>query len=365
MKRIVVALLALALLPGCSLLPASANQPPTAYIDSITPAEATPGQTVRLTGHGTDADGQVVGYRWRSDRDGDLGRTATVETTSLSAGNHIIYFSVQDNNDNWSQEVSGSVRVVAASAPPTITRFDGSMMTIKAGDSVTLSWKVLNATSVVIDQGIGSVALEGSTSVKPAQTITYTLTATGANATVSARLTIMVESGDRTVTLTPDIEMTGFVRSLGIYTPGSVYVGDDSGDRGIQGFITYDISCVPEDATITQVSIDMSDYEAPYGSPLPDLGCLTAYVHNYSTLYGQYRLPDDLPTPIGEWCSLGDLDSGWDSSKLLNAVQARVGKTRFQFRLQFADGETDGNSDNDLFYWSESNLPTLTIEYYT
>jgi len=43
-----------------------------------------------------------------------------------------------------------------------------------SADDFTLSWSVSNATSASIDQGIGSVALSGTTSVSPDETTTYT-----------------------------------------------------------------------------------------------------------------------------------------------------------------------------------------------
>lgn len=41
------------------------NQPPTAIIDSISPAPAMQGQTITFTGHGADSDGTIVAYNWR------------------------------------------------------------------------------------------------------------------------------------------------------------------------------------------------------------------------------------------------------------------------------------------------------------
>ena len=49
--------------------------------------------------------------------------------------------------------------------------------TIQQGQSATLQWSSSNATSVSIDQGIGSVALNGSKTVSPTQTTTYTVMA--------------------------------------------------------------------------------------------------------------------------------------------------------------------------------------------
>jgi lysophospholipase L1-like esterase len=81
------------------------NLPPTATIDSILPNPALPGETVTLTGSGSDSDGTVTGYNWRSSIDGQLSSAASFSTSSLSGGNHTIYFRVQDDKEAWSQEV--------------------------------------------------------------------------------------------------------------------------------------------------------------------------------------------------------------------------------------------------------------------
>jgi eukaryotic-like serine/threonine-protein kinase len=66
--------------------------------------------------------------------------------------------------------------------PPTIFFFNASESAVQVGQSVqlrwTLFWRTQNAT-VVIDQGIGSVAESGSRPVNPSQTTTYTLSARG------------------------------------------------------------------------------------------------------------------------------------------------------------------------------------------
>ena len=93
MKRgLVLLLLALLVLPGCNYLLPLANQPPRAYIDDISPSSADEGDRVSFLGHGTDADGQVVAYRWRSTIDGELSGRASFDTDDLSVGDHVIYF---------------------------------------------------------------------------------------------------------------------------------------------------------------------------------------------------------------------------------------------------------------------------------
>jgi hypothetical protein len=50
---------------------------------------------------------------------------------------------------------------------------------VEKGSSVTLHWSALNATDVDLEPGVGKVKPEGSTSVTPTESTTYTLTATG------------------------------------------------------------------------------------------------------------------------------------------------------------------------------------------
>lgn len=101
MKKVVLVLLLVSLVAvGCFT---AENQPPTAYIDSISPGGAMEGQAMTFTGHGTDADGTVVAWRWSSSIDGQIGTAASFTTSSLSAGNHTISFKVQDNSDEWSE----------------------------------------------------------------------------------------------------------------------------------------------------------------------------------------------------------------------------------------------------------------------
>lgn len=82
---------------------------------------------------------------------------------------------------------------VPCAGPPAIASFNANPAAITAGGSSVLSWgQVNNATSAVIDQGIGGVATPGNATVKPGQTTTYTLTATGCGGTATKQVTITV-----------------------------------------------------------------------------------------------------------------------------------------------------------------------------
>lgn len=87
------------------------NLAPTAEIVSVSPEIVNTGEQVTFTGTGTDTDGTVTAYNWRSSIDGPLSIAASFTTSSLSPGTHTIYFKVRDNDGAWSEEVSTTLTV--------------------------------------------------------------------------------------------------------------------------------------------------------------------------------------------------------------------------------------------------------------
>jgi peptidoglycan-associated lipoprotein len=82
---------------------------------------------------------------------------------------------------------------VATPAAPTVTQFTAEPTSIQRGQSATLRWEVSgNATSVSIDEGIGTVQNTGNRRVSPSDSTTYTLTATGPGGSNTARATVNV-----------------------------------------------------------------------------------------------------------------------------------------------------------------------------
>jgi hypothetical protein len=82
-----------------------------------------------------------------------------------------------------------------ASGNPQIVRFEASPRSIQPGQQSTLSWTTNGAATVSISS-VGAVTLNGSTTVSPAQTTTYTLTATASDGkTVSSPITVTVATG--------------------------------------------------------------------------------------------------------------------------------------------------------------------------
>lgn len=77
-------------------------------------------------------------------------------------------------------------------SPPVIRMFTAVPSEITAGEPATLQWLVEGATTITIDQGIGSVPPTGTTSVSPPKTIAYTVTATNAGGTVTKSVVVYV-----------------------------------------------------------------------------------------------------------------------------------------------------------------------------
>ena len=221
MKRLIYPLLLILILTaGCDFIPGG-NEPPIAYIDSISPSDAAAGETVAFVGHGTDTDGTVVGYKWRSSIDGDLGTLATFDSSSLSEGEHTIYLTVQDNNGAWSEEVESYIFIGAESAGttteegafesepgipsetgtptglPYINYFTAEPAIISPGGASTIAWSTSNAEAVTgsYDSTVVVLPTTGTATVRPTRTTTYTLTATSGATNVGATVTVAVEGG--------------------------------------------------------------------------------------------------------------------------------------------------------------------------
>jgi hypothetical protein len=81
---------------------------------------------------------------------------------------------------------------VVTAVPPTIRFTATPTSSITRGEQTTLFWRIDNADRATIDQGIGTVAVDGSRPVQPQSTTTYTLTAWHRDVSRSAHVTINV-----------------------------------------------------------------------------------------------------------------------------------------------------------------------------
>jgi hypothetical protein len=328
--------MAMILLVATGCLPfvaAPTNQPPTAYIDSVSPANIAPGETVTLTGHGVDPDGTIGAYSWQSSLDGDLSTAPSFKTSTLSPGTHTIWFKVQDDGGEWSKQVLATV-IVIPKGQPVVNSFSSSPGHIAPGGSSTLSWDVLGATAVSIDPGIGNVSLNGTRVVFPNVTTTYTMTATNAAGTMKATAQITVSSlPSLALELFPVAADSGHVRQDGEMGP-DIMVGATSWSVAIQAFMSFDISMIPKGAIIKSTSLDLTAGNVS-GSPFKQMGQLYICHQQYGTLKTKNFVTGPATAVIYSTSQMPtDLIS---SSTMVAAVQEQVdaGGDRFQIRLQF------------------------------
>jgi hypothetical protein len=265
--------------------PSPPNEPPVAYIDSISATTVTGGQTVTFTGHGTDVGGSVVAYQW------------TVK--------------------------------------PSVNSLKFTPERIFEGEATTLTWDVSGATAVTIEPDIGNVPLVGNRLINPKASTIYTLTASNQAGVVTENIRIIVTAMPKKV-----VELFSIVGEEG--TVNSNGVVDSEPKAGIpatagaqmEAFFSFDISSIPDSATITSASIDITNYIV-HGQPVGLLGALAIFDDQYGVLeskdyIGSFTLDALVYTytqPI----------EPYTSSQLIGAVQMQVAdkSPRFQVRVQF------------------------------
>ncbi len=154
----------------------------------------------------------------------------------------------------------------------------------------------------------------------------------------------------------------GFVQSDGYVNP-YMNVGDSATNLGFEAFVSFDISGIPTNATITQVQMDLTGYDT-LGSPFTHLGCLKGYQQNYVIPLAAGAFVA-FPAPTGEdhdWCSRADLNSTQADNDFKTELQAKLGASnRIQYRLQFSIAtNSDGIADAVRF-----SGPKLIVTYTT
>ncbi|MFN7922819.1 MAG: OmpA family protein [Bryobacteraceae bacterium] len=94
--------------------------------------------------------------------------------------------------NRFGETTASTVVNVNVGPRPQIVQFSASPVQIVEGDSSTLTWRVMGANTVTIDQGIGKVDPNGSQKVTPANNTVYTLTATNDFGTSTMQATVEV-----------------------------------------------------------------------------------------------------------------------------------------------------------------------------
>jgi hypothetical protein len=137
--------------------------------------------------------------------------------------------------------------------------------------------------------------------------------------------------------------------------------GESNADitRTCEAFLSYNISGIPANATITEVKFDFTAYTVT-GNPFGNLGVLNAYTTNYGNTLEPGDFVDSFPPGnIADWGSAAALDTKEASPELKDYLQSKLGTSRLQLRLQF-QAANGGTMDRVTF-----TNPGLIITYTT
>jgi hypothetical protein len=233
----------------------------------INPATNLPGISVFDATPGSILAGQSSTLRWEVSGattvfiDQDIGTVPASGTRVVSPVTTTIYTLTATNNYG---SVTALVTVVVSpsSEHPVIESFSASPPSIVVGQSSTLQWEISGATSVSINQGIGSVPASGTRVVSPTGTTTYTLTATNSAGSVTTSVTVRVSrpSGLPTIisfTATPATIVPGQSATLKWEVSGatSVVINQGIGPVSASGTIVV----APIETTIYTLTVSNSN----------------------------------------------------------------------------------------------------------
>ncbi len=169
--------------------------PPTINSFTATPATIQRGQSATLAWNVTGATSIVINNGGGS-VSGATG-TRTVSPTATTT----YTLTASSTTDARTATCTVTIQLV----PPVVTSFTATPASIMEGGTSSLAWTVTGATTVSIDQGIGTVAATGTTDVTPGATTTYTLTATNADGTTTATAQVAIlPRAALTVATSPD-----------------------------------------------------------------------------------------------------------------------------------------------------------------
>jgi hypothetical protein len=275
--------------------------------------------------------------------------------------------------------------------PAVIGAFSSNPANINSGGTSTLLWNVTGADSVSIDQGIGVVAVAGTREVSPATSTVYTISATNSAGTVTRSAVTTVNSvsslQSSPTSTTPGIIIVGInpvisgsiVRGSGMdyIKSHSVCVGDTGGSLASRAFLSFDISSIPSNALIDEVTLNISGYtttgsptysDPVYGAQYGNFGALEIYRYQYGTYADldtfAYNRPGELVAsgkitdyPLSPW-KLEVIDPV--SGKLSVQGLVLTGQPEFQLRIQFFTS-TNWDSVPDMLCFDQA---MLTVKYH-
>ena len=116
-------------------------------------------------------------------------RSGSIQVTPTSTTTYTLTAKNSSGTD------TAPVTVVVSQPKPQILECTAVPMTISQGESARLYYNTLNATSVTITPGVGSVGTNGNVVVTPSVTTNYTITATNTVGTATCAVAVQVTPG--------------------------------------------------------------------------------------------------------------------------------------------------------------------------
>ncbi|MFC1829702.1 hypothetical protein ACFL0O_08825, partial [Thermodesulfobacteriota bacterium] len=229
---------------------------------SANPETILAGESSTLTWHTANADSCVI-----EPGIGSVDLTGSIEVSPTVTTTYTITATGPDGT------VSDNITVTVLQ-PPTIS-ISADPNTILSGGSSTLRWSSTNADTCEINQGIGSVDVNGSIQVSPTETTTYTITAAGPGGTTTADVTVNVTYPLPTITAGTDPEtiMVGESSTLSWTTSNAdnCVIDQGIGSVGLTGSIvvqpdkttTYTITAIGPGGTSTANATITVNYPSP------------------------------------------------------------------------------------------------------
>lgn len=128
--------------------------------------------------------------------------------------------------------------------------------------------------------------------------------------------------------------------------------GDTAANNGLQGFITFDVSSIPDGANILSAKLVPLSTADTIGDPFNDLGPLRVYVDNYGNLNSGDYTPPPVSNSTNRFLSFSELMNSEEEQTMnsigIAGIEDALGSNKFQIRLQFNNKETNNDSNADV-----------------
>ena len=367
------------------------NGPPQVAIQSpASGAVFAGGRTITFTGIAfDDEDGDLASQiHWSSSRDGALGVGATLATTTLSAGVHLISATVTDTvgitgTDTITVTVNANTApaVIITSPAPGVwvglgesVSFSGSASDVESGDvSASLVWTSNLAGTLGSGPSFATSALGVGNHI-------VTATATDPQGSSGAAAVMVFVKVVAKATFISAGPLDGFVLESaetsgvgGQVSTGQLRLGDNIADRQYRSFFSFDTSALPDNAVIRKVTLRAVRSGTTGTNPATTHGALQVDVK--SGYFGSSTALEaadfqDAPT-VAATCLFtpATLNGFWSEGTFDAAGRNAVSLTSTtQLRLQFSlDDDDDGLNDYLDHYGGEATSstarPQLVVEY--